>query len=218
MELNKNYQMIRELKGLEKGPLNNFKLDIYGLDGEKIGYFLPVGINLLSDEKIIRSLTEWRTLHKKWFFTQFNPTLFRTKQWLKTTVIPDNTKILFIIYDINGNAIGNYGLRDISKITAELDNILLDNSKRHGPFVLIAMKSFINWVFVQFGFKYLSGAIFKHNEASILVHKRLGFKEIGEIPVRKINENNMIQYVPVENGESPDAIIIEMCLKSPKKT
>ena len=209
-------QTIRELKGLNAGPLNQFKLGINKPDGKELGWFSPITINSISDERIIEKLTEWRSIHKKCFFTQFNPTPTRTKKWLQESILPDDTKILFIIYDSDGTPIGNFGMRDICGKSAELDNLIIGDSKSHGPFILIAVKTFIKWTFLKFNFDYLTASVFKHNDLTLLIDKKLGFKIIKEIPVKKIENNNEIQYVPIENVDPPDAYIIEMRIEPSK--
>jgi len=208
---------IRQLKGLDEGPLNNFRLEITKPNGELMGWFSPLTIHSITDESLIQNLTDWRSLHKQCFFTQFDPTTPRTKEWLRTMVIPDDSKILFIICDANGIPIGNYGLRNIYKASAELDNILLGDSKSRGPFVLLAMKIFIEWVFFKFGFMHLNGSVFKNNQPSVLVHKRLGFRIINELPMKRIENYEMIQYVPIGAGDKPDAYILEMRIEPCQK-
>ncbi len=214
MTSNCDHQIIRQLKYLEAGPLNQFRLDISGPSGKTLGWFEPITINTLSDEKLIQKLTEWRSIHRTSFFTQFDPTQEKTKNWLKENILTDDSRILFIICDSDGNPIGNYGLRDIHETKAELDNLLIGDPSGKGPLVLIAMKAFLNWSFSQFGFTSLKASIFKHNLTTIYIHKRLGFEEIKEIPVRKVIQDNVIQYKYDENTGTPDAYIIEMQIES----
>jgi RimJ/RimL family protein N-acetyltransferase len=205
------YKQIREFKRLENGSLNTFSIPISGPNGKTFGWFAPITINSLSDEKLIQKLTEWRSIHRTCFFTQFDPTQEKTKNWLKEDILIDDSRILFIIFDSDGNPIGNYGLRDIHETKAELDNLLIGDPSGKGPLVLIAMKAFLNWSFSQFGFTTLKASIFKHNLTTIYIHKRLGFEEIKEIPVRKIIHGSVIQYKYDEKiGSTPDAYIIEM--------
>jgi RimJ/RimL family protein N-acetyltransferase len=211
-----HYQKIRELKILSYGPLNNFKLKISGSDGKTLGWFAPITINSLSDEKLIQKLTEWRSIHRASFFTQFDPNQDKTRNWLKENILPDDTRILFIIFNAKGRPIGNYGLRDIQETSAELDNLLIGDSSSTGPLVFIAMKTFLNWIFSQLCLDYLTASIFKDNLTTILIHKKLGFKEINEIPVKKIINGDGIQYIRDENIDFPDAYIIEMQIESTK--
>ena len=209
-------QIIRQLKGLDEGPLNNFRLKITKPNGELMGWFSPLTIYSITDESLIQNLTNWRSLHKQCFFTQFDPTPSRTKEWLQTIVIPDDSKILFIIYDVDGIPIGNYGLRNICKSNAELDNLLIGDSKSSGPFVLVAMKQFINWAFLQFGFNHLKAAIFSHNAPTIFIHKKLGFTTIEEFPMKQRKADDLIQYVPMAVEDKPDAYFLVMCIRSQK--
>ncbi len=76
---------------------------------------------------------------------------------------------------------------------------------------------FIEWVFFKFGFMYLNGSVFKNNQPSVLVHKRLGFRIINELPMKRIENYEMIQYVPIGAGDKPDAYILEMRIEPCQK-
>jgi len=212
MTLNSNNDMVREIKGLKKGALNNFKLTFSGSSGNILGWFSPITVNSLSDDTVIQKITEWRSIHRASFFTQFEPTEDKTRNWLKENVLLDDTRILFIIYNAEGTPIGNYGLRDIHDTQAELDNLLIGDSTSTGPLVLIAIKTFLNWIFSQFGFKVITASIFKQNLTTILIHKRLGFKVTREIPVKKVVRGDVIQFIRDKNADSPNAYIVEMAI------
>lgn len=207
---NPHYQTIRQLKEIIPGPYNQFRLEFRLSNGKTLGSFSPVTIKTISDETIIKKLTDWREIHKKCFFTQFDSTTARTKKWLQEIIVPDDSKILFIIHDADGIPIGNYGLRNITESSAELDNLLIGDSKKHGPLILAAMKSFINWAFSEFHFQYLTAAIFSQNDPVIFLHKKMGFLITNRIPVRKIERPDMIQYLPTLDEDPHDEFIIEM--------
>src|SRR6185312_7735761 len=99
-------------------------LAVYNPYGAVIAGLYPLTQHDATDANIVESLTEWRRRDSKWFFTQFEATPERTRNWILSSLLLDTTKILFLIRSAGGELYGHYGIRWAQGNVLELDNAI----------------------------------------------------------------------------------------------
>lgn len=197
-QFNRNKKMIEDVIN-EKVP---FRINIVNDNYEKIGYLRPITKSILLNDFIIKKLTKWRNNAMQFFMTQFNATFERTKNWLNKTVLSDNTRVLFIIYDSSGKAIGNYGFTRLNEYSAEIDNLIRGETGGHPQLIYYAEVALIKWMFSNLKIEEITGDIFSDNIIPLLMHKELGFLIREKYPLQKKVINNEIQWIKGKTGEA----------------
>lgn len=128
-------------------------------------------------------LTRWRKMHRRAFLTEFEATRERTQRWLETSVLPDRSRMLFIIETDDGTPIGSAGLTriDPSEGAAELDAILRGIPEVPG-IMSEAVSALVRWARSDLGVQRLSVRVFEDNAAGRF-YEQLGFVAVGRTPL-----------------------------------
>ena len=205
------HQFVHNLKRGSSGP--QYKIPIIDAKNNTRGYLTPITDKSLDVTQVILKLTQWRRENSQYFQTRFDPTPERTKNWLKNVILPNDRTILFLIY-YDDELVGHYGFKDIGEGMASADNLLIGDPKIRGPFSLLTMKTMLQWGFNEFKLDEITGTVLKSNQASLLIHKRLHFRETKNIPlVTKISTNGEISLVDTPSAEDCDDVNVYISLK-----
>jgi len=192
---------------------SQYKISIVDAEKNIRGYFVPITDKSLNETQIILKLTQWRRENSQFFQTRFNPTPERTKNWLQNVVLPNNRTILFLIY-YDDKLVGHYGFKDIVNGVASADNLLIGDTKMRGPVSILAMITLFKWGFDELGLNEITGTILKSNQASLLIHRRLHFREVRSVPlVAKISDNGDVSLLEMPSATDYDDINVHVSLK-----
>jgi hypothetical protein len=153
-------------------------LNVSTFEGQKIGELVPITTKSLSQDYIISSLTEWRKKYRKFFFTEFRPNNNRTRDWLKNTVLSNESQMLFLIYSDN-SLIGHYGFKDLTDNSVLMDNLIRGVSGGHQKLIERSIMSLISWLFINLDIESVRGSILSDNPFAMIVNKAIGFEYSG---------------------------------------
>lgn len=191
--------IIRHLKNIEVGDLNSCDIPIKKDNGLLIGYLRPIGNMLIHDELVINSLTRWRQKFMKYFLTQFEATNQRTSSWLQNIVLEDDTRILFLIVDNTGKAIGNFGVSNITESSAELDNLIRGEKGGDSQLIFFSEISLMLWLYNTLEIKDIYLHVLSNNAKTIALHHSVGFEKYQTKYLTKRSKNDEIFYVISDN-------------------
>jgi RimJ/RimL family protein N-acetyltransferase len=171
------------------------------LGGAVIASLEPITIARQDDAHLIAQLTEWRNAARAAFFTQFEATPERTREWLARQVLTDPARLLFTVDDAEG-PLGTIGFMRLSQTSAELDNLI--RGVRRGPPALMraAETALARWLFDTFGLVQLEAAVLAGNFAAMQLHQSLGFEIVRRIPLVRTERDGEIAFV--ESGGLDD--------------
>lgn len=144
-------------------------------DGTKIGELTPITKNSLVEHNILKSLTAWRKEYGKYFFTEFEASETRTKEWLKGTVLKNPSQMLFLISS-DEVLIGQYGFKNLSEKTVLMDNLIRGISGGHPKLIERSMMSLISWLFTNLDIENVSGSVLSDNPFAMIVNRAVGFE------------------------------------------
>src|SRR4051794_34603834 len=90
------------------------------------GHLLPVGEIHTGDDPLIERLAAWRCAHAAAFPTRFPVTVDGTRTWLRRNLLDVKDRLLFLVVDSHGRAVGHLGIADAVHPdgTAEVDNVV----------------------------------------------------------------------------------------------
>ena len=189
----KNYKIITNMKKNSFSEAMTQSLPIINLKNKTIGKLVPVGKWILSDDKKIKNLTQWKKKYIKCFFSQYKPTIERTFWYLNNFSIKKNNRIFFLIFTNKNEFIGHIGLAGIEKRIATLDNLIRGVSKGNSKLIHFSIFTILDWFFKNFETKKISGKIISYNSVSVSLLKKIGFRIKEKTPLKKIKEINYIK-------------------------
>lgn len=131
-------------------------------------------------------ITEWRKKYNKFFFSDFEPTIEKTKIWLESSFL-SSSKNLFFLLIFQDELIGHYAFKNLNNETVFLDNLVKGIQGGHAKIIEATVKGLINWLFSQFGIEEVKGSVLADNPYSIMSHKRFGFNFSEKIKCIKTN-------------------------------
>lgn len=141
--------------------------------GASIGRLVPINSSSLDDQVIIESITRWRRDSAASFATQFNPTVERTRNWLKDVVLADEQRVLFVIYQAD-KPIGHVGFRDLNETSFQGDNLVRGERGGGLLFMKFASWAFQAWAMQCFRVSRSWGRVLADNSAAIKFNLSLG--------------------------------------------
>lgn len=207
MQNSHQLEVVRTLKGQVKRANAEHNIPIVKPDRAVIGWLVPITDMLTDDDEILESLTRWRQEHMGCFLTQFKATKARTRNWLKNTVISDDSRILFVITDENRQLIGNYGVCNICSESAELDNTIRGEKRGDRQLMLYAELALISWLYNELGVDEIYAHVFSNNERSIRLAKSAGFAISTSYRLFRKDINDETRYeVDVDNEPEGDEL------------
>jgi len=158
----------------------------------------------------IRCLTEWRNRFVKSFLTEFETTESRTAKWLTETVESNDQKILFMVDDLNGRTLGYMGLDFINWETGygEADAIVRGEEAAPGT-MKIALQTLLSWALGQLGLKSL-GVRVRSDNTALEFYRKVGFSEQRRVPLRRVDESDMIRWAENSSLKSADLSLVYM--------
>lgn len=190
------------------------------------GYLLPVCEHHMSDDITIAKLAKWRDENSFAYPTRFPVTFDGTKKWLRTHLLDVNDRILFLVLDRRGNALGHVGLANAINETAEIevDNILRGEKQSEPGILSLAMQALLNWMQETLHPKRIFLHVFNDNQHAIAFYHRLGFSDEKLLPLKRIESGDTVNYVSDDRENEPaDSYFLQMTYpvlissESPKK-
>lgn len=168
---------------------------------------------LLNPEDV-RVLTDWRNRFVKAFLTEFQANERQTARWLVEVVGPKEGKILFMVEDLNGRTFGYMGLDyiDWNHKYGEADAVV--RGAAAGPGTMNrALQTLLAWAREHLGLRKL-GVRVRSDNTALEFYRKVGFQEVSRIPLRPVQEPEMIRLVEDESLESATVHLIQMLWKA----
>jgi hypothetical protein len=205
----KQAMIVQKYKSNESKCLDS-SFQVYDDNGTLIGAIVPIDHSIANDLIVLEQLTNWRKNNATSFFTQFLPTVERTRLWLRDVVLPDPTKILFLVEDTDGRKVGQFGLCGITTEDAELDNAIRGESGGHPQLFYFVELTIIRFCFEYLGVKRVVGNLFSNNHMSLFLHKSIGFTVEKTFFLQKTVNQDGIRFYAVKNIEQSNVKIQQL--------
>jgi RimJ/RimL family protein N-acetyltransferase len=180
--------------------------------GEYLGKLTPIRLRDVEAAETCAALTRWRDKHSDKFLTQFKPTVERTRNWLTNVVLPDDTRILFLIQNAAGELVGNIGLCNLADRAVEVDNVLRGEERGPAGLVYFATVSLLEWAFHELEAEFAWLQVFRRNERAVCLYRRIGFVDAGCQPLWRTEVAGGIRLItePVEGAIATDIELLRM--------
>jgi perosamine synthetase len=178
-----------------------------------LGQLMPVCDLHRDDAKLIARLAAWREAAQEAFPSRFTVTRAGTAHWLHRSILENDDRILFLVRDRTGTAIGQVGLAGLTANGEEVEaeNIVRGVTQAAPGLMSDAMRALLDWCHVH-GVPRIILRVFNDNTHAIRFYEQLGFTPAGLQPLRRYREADAIVYQPVLPGDTapPDKRFLRM--------
>lgn len=118
-------------------------------------------------------------------------------------------RILFLVETTDGIPFGHIGL-----FRGEADNFIRGRNDLVKGGMTPALKTMLSWAFTELELNELYLRVFSDNKNAKAYYERCGFKEIGLIPLRKIEKPESTRWEAIEEGDKKEAVRYFSLMKS----
>ena len=178
------------------------------------GYLLPVCELHAADEGLIAAFAAWRAGNTEAFPSQFKVTAEGTAAWLRSRLLEVEDRLLFLVTDPFGKAVGHLGYANSlnERGEMEIDNVVRGVPGARPGIMTIAMQAALDWAEEMIGPRRIILRVFSDNPRAIAFYRNLGFQDGELLPLRKIEEGDSILFRPVaaEDKNPPDRHFMKM--------
>jgi RimJ/RimL family protein N-acetyltransferase len=177
--------------------------------GKPVKAFLRPVVTGSADEasEDVVHLSVWRNKFVTAFLTEFDATPERTAKWLREAIANDDSRILFMVDDLEGNTFGYIGLAfiDWDKNAGEADSVVRGEWAAPGLMTEV-LRTLLTWARGQLGLETIGVRVRSDNPA-LGFYKKFGFQELERVPLVRSERDNMIVWSedPSHIPESPEA-------------
>lgn len=182
-------------------------IPIEGGDGpwEQKGCLIPIGLHHASDAASLQALAEWRTNGECAYPTRFRISIDGTRNWLLSSVLDNERRILFFIADFLLRPIGHIGLVVREDGVIELDNVLRGLPDLPG-LMSDAVKALETWIREQLDVAWVELRVLASNEHAIAFYEELGYVELARQPLRWETSKSGRALVPSDGGSDDEFV------------
>ena len=180
----------------------SLKINVYDNEQKFIGYLLPVGEWILSDDQKIEKIRLWRQKSMKMYLTQFDSTFEKTLNYLKTLSIAEEGRLFFLLYDDTDRFIGHLGVADVDGTKLELDNLMRGVYGGHPRLVYFAELALLNWSFNSLGIVESDVRVLSYNWLVVSLHEEVGYKLVDSLPLKKLLKDGITEHIPTKTNEA----------------
>jgi perosamine synthetase len=182
--------------------------------GSDEGFLVPVCELMAQDADLIERLAQWRAKNMAAYPTQFTVTIAGTAAWLRSLVLDVPDRMMFLVVNPSGRAIGHVGIAD-----AINDNqaLRIDNVARGVPDVqpglmTAAMRTLLVWARDVIRPAMIYAVVFSENDRILRLLERLGFTREAVIPLRRYVDGDRIAYrrPAADDAAEPDKFHLEL--------
>lgn len=195
--------MIRSLAAL-KEIADERELSASGLPLTGGGSLVPVCRVHQRDQALIGLLAAWRERNMDVYPTQFAVTLEGTATWLRQRVLDVPDRIMFIVTSPDGRPVGHAGVADALSdgASVRVDNVIRGADDAPPGIMRGAVAMLLAWVQRTLAPERIWIKVFSDNEIAIRFFRRLGFTDSGLIPLRRVEHDGRVSFVPVADADA----------------
>lgn len=168
---------------------------------QTMAFLHPITTDYLQETpECVHLFSKWRKENPTLSLARFDITNERTKNWLDRLVVQNDNRIIFMITDCAGKALGHIGFanfREEGQI-AEVDSVLRGEKTGYPKLMEYAISALIEWGRQELDLQKVDLEVWSQNEHAICFYKRCGFTEDRLIPLRKVQEAAEVRWVPDE--------------------
>lgn len=167
-----------------------------------IGFLRPITADFQRTmANCVELLDQWREENPSMSPSRFPITHERTAKWITDSIINNDKRILFMIQSLDNRYIGHIGFTEIcpEQHSAEIDLVVKGQKDIPYGFMRCAMDSLTRWGKRELLLKHIAVVVLSDNTRGISYYKRCGFKEEEIIPLKRVEAQGEVTWIPCKN-------------------
>jgi len=200
-------KLFREIKSCPQNRVGEHSIPVLELPDSNGNVLLrPLTWDSVHNDNEIRLLARWREKANPYFQSQFEVTLEGTRRWLVNGLLEVEDRILFMIDIPGGVSIGHVGLFrfDFCKRSCEIDNIIRGVESVYPGIMGLSIITMLKWAFARLKIRDSRLRVISPNPRAIKLYKKIGYREIGRIPLKKTTKGKSIIWEEYSPGSSEE--------------
>lgn len=179
------------------------------------GFLVPIGESRLDDADLLAKLTRWRNEHVHVYPTQFEATVDSTRAWLKERLLATDDRILFLVEDRHGRAVGHIGFNGClnDERLFEIDNVVRGDAAGAKGLFSLALQALIEWARTTSNVEGFFLRVMDDNPRAIAFYARNGFAEERRIPLVGERRGETLSYREARDGEAAHKHFVRMAYR-----
>ena len=182
---------------------------------EKPCYLVPVGKFFADDSALVSAMGKWRDAHQYAYPSRFAVTDTGTAKWLKSAVIDNENRLLFLMQDPSGKYLGHIGFLKLDETRCEIDNVLRGESEVPG-IVNSALRELERFASEELGLESLELRVLASNSHAVDFYLRNDYHEINRIGLANTGTAGEINLVESSDNISDHFIVMDKNLRDSK--
>ena len=175
-------------------------------------YLVPIGKFFEGDISLIEAMGAWRSAHQYSYPSRFEITTTGTSKWLKSAVIDNPDRLLFLMQDPTGKYLGHIGLLKLDSTRCEIDNVLRGETEIPG-IVTSALLELEKYSTEELGLESLELRVLASNTHAIDFYQKNGYLEIDRIALSNVGTETEVNLVPSPENVSDHFIVMAKNLR-----
>jgi len=186
-------------------------IEISGDSSGSAGYLVPVGYFFEGNEEIINSMALWRAAHQYAYPSRFSVTNSGTEKWLKSAVIENKDRLLFLIQDQTGKYIGHIGLLKLDETRCEIDNVLRGEYEFPG-LIAKALFELEKFSYDELGLENLELRVLESNTHAVSFYQKYGYRETRKISLQNIGKDGEVTLIESDDNVVDNFLVMNKSL------
>ena len=182
---------------------------------EKPCYLVPVGKFFADDSSLVSAMGKWRDAHQYAYPSRFAVTDTGTAKWLKSAVIDNENRLLFLMQDPSGKYLGHIGFLKLDETRCEIDNVLRGESEVPG-IVNSALRELERFASEELGLESLELRVLASNSHAVDFYLRNDYHEIKRIGLANSGATGEVNLVESNENISDHFIVMAKNLRDSK--
>jgi len=182
---------------------------------EKPCYLVPIGKFFADDLALVSAMGKWRDAHQYSYPSRFEVTNAGTAKWLKSAVIENENRLLFLMQDPSGKYLGHIGLLKLDETRCEIDNVLRGETEVPG-IVSSALRELERFASEELGLESLELRVLASNSHAVDFYLRNSYREIRRIGLANIGAAGEVNLVESTENISDHFIVMAKSLRDSK--
>jgi hypothetical protein len=186
----------------------NLEIPIFDSAGVSIGRLVAFSNDILDSPAspvLIELIRSWRQAHREFFFTQFDETTERARDYVRM-ILDDPSRLMFFIYAPDDSLpVGHLGVYHLDQPTIELDNMIRGRDGGHPHLMYWAEIALLRWIFQPYPWQpdpptRARCRLLDDNWRTIRHHARVGFRMVATFPLTRWEAGGEVRFQPYTDG------------------
>ena len=177
------------------------------------GYLIPIGFDYRTRlPDCVKLLTRWRIENPSLSPARFPVSEERTEKWLRKSILDNEFRVMFMIKNSENKSVGHIGLSqmDFLRSSVRIDSVMKGVKNESPGIMQRAIEYLKDWCRDILEADYADLVVLNDNVRAINLYHRCGFIDDRLIPLKRVDDNEEINWIEDESIVDPEKSYLHM--------